>query len=142
MWLDSRPNEFPSQLPDGTVKLAPAMPELMVDEAPPKTAFVVMTHSHGLDQEICEAVLRRGDYAYLGLIGSDTKAARFASRLRARGLGDADLARLHCPIGLPGITGKAPSVIAASVAADLLMRLEQAAPSVEFDSVIGGSLDV
>ncbi len=141
-WLDSRASEFPDELPDGVRMLAPAMPDLMVDEAPPESMFIVMTHSHALDQEICEAVLRRRDFAYLGLIGSDTKAARFASRLRAKGLADTDIARLHCPIGLPGITGKAPEVIAASVAADLLARLEKTSSNSQFESVIGGSLDV
>ena len=141
-WIDGRLDEFPDDVPDDTVTLEAAMPELLVDEALPGAFFIVMTHSHALDQEICEAVLRRRDFAYLGLIGSDTKAARFRSRLRAQGLEDADLARLHCPIGLPGITGKAPEVIAASVAADLLMKLEHAAATEENGSLIGGSLDV
>ena len=141
-WLDSRAGEFPEDLPNGVTKLVAAMPELMLDEAPPKSVFIVMTHSHALDQEICEAVLRRDDFAYLGLIGSNTKAARFASRLKAKGLKETDVARLNCPIGLPGIAGKAPEVIAASVAADLLMKLETATPTNEIESVIGGSLNV
>ena len=141
-WIDGRLGQFPADVPGDVGTLEAAMPELLVDEAPPGTFFVVMTHSHPLDQDICEAVLRRRDFAYLGLIGSDTKAARFRSRLRSEGLDDADLARLHCPIGLPEIAGKAPEVIAASVAADLLMKLEHAAASEESSSFIGGSLDV
>ena len=141
-WIDGRLGQFPMDVPYDISALEAAMPELLVDEAPPGAFFIVMTHSHALDQDICEAVLRRQDFAYLGLIGSDTKAARFRSRLRSEGLDDADLARLHCPIGLPEITGKAPEVIAASVVADLLMKIERTAASEEASSLIGGSLDV
>ena len=124
-WVDNRRGEFPDPAADGVSVLSPSMPALMVDEAPAGAAYLVMTHSHALDQDICEAVLRRGDAGYLGLIGSDTKAARFRSRIKARGMAEDALAQLHCPIGLPGITGKEPEVIAASVAADLLQRFQQ-----------------
>ena len=141
-WVDGRLGQFPTDVPGDISTLEAAMPELLADEAPPGAFFIVMTHSHALDQEICEAVLRRRDFAYLGLIGSDTKAARFRSRLRSQDLEDADIAQLTCPIGLPGIAGKAPEVIAASVAADLLMKLEHTVASEETSSLIGGSLDV
>ena len=84
-----------------------------------------MTHSHPLDEAICEAVLRREDFAYLGLIGSATKRARFVKRLGEAGIPPEQLERLVCPIGLPGIESKEPAAIAASVAADLLMRRER-----------------
>ena len=84
-----------------------------------------MTHSHGRDYEICEAVLRRGGFAFLGLIGSETKRARFASRLRGAGLSAERVARLTSPIGLPEIGGKQPAVIAVSVAAQLVALAEQ-----------------
>jgi xanthine dehydrogenase accessory factor len=71
-------------------------------------------------------VLRRDDFAYLGLIGSATKRARFARRLRDAGIGPSQLERLTCPIGLPGIRSKEPAAIAASVAADLLVRRDNA----------------
>ena len=61
---------------------------------------------------------------FLGLIGSKSKRARFLGRLRADGFGEAALARVTCPIGLAGLHGKAPEVIAVSVVADLLLRLE------------------
>ena len=141
-WIDSRGEEFSDPLPQGVTKLVSAMPNLTVDDAPAGAMFVVMTHSHGLDQDICEAVLRRGDAAYLGLIGSATKAARFASRLRARGLSEETIANMTCPIGLPGIAAKAPAVIAASVAADLLARREQTSADACKDSLVGGSVNV
>jgi xanthine dehydrogenase accessory factor len=95
-------------------------PQVEVARAPPGAMFLVMTHSHALDFAICEAVLRRGDFAFLGLIGSATKRARFARRLRERGFDETTVARLTCPIGVRGITGKDPEVIALSTAAQLL----------------------
>jgi len=67
-------------------------------------------------------VLRRGDFAYLGLIGSATKRARFVARLRAAGIPEAALARLVCPIGAEGIPGKEPGVIALAAAAEIMRR--------------------
>ena len=124
-WVDGRANPFPAALPGGVRTLALAMPELVVDEAAADSVFLVMTHSHPLDEAICEAVLRRGDFAYLGLIGSASKRARFRRRLRDAGIDAPTIARMVCPIGLAGITDKAPACIAASVAADLLVRRER-----------------
>jgi xanthine dehydrogenase accessory factor len=124
-WIDGRAGQFPEPPPSGVKCLALAMPELAVDEAPPDTVFAVMTHSHPLDEAICEAILRRDDFAYLGLIGSATKRARFVKRLGEAGISSKQLRRLVCPIGLRGIECKEPAAIAASFAADLLMRRER-----------------
>jgi xanthine dehydrogenase accessory factor len=123
-WIDGRGEQFPEPPLAGVRQLALAMPELAVDEAPPGTIFLVMTHSHPLDEAVCEAVLRREDFAYLGLIGSQTKRARFIRRLSDAGIPAESLKRLTCPIGLAGIASKEPAAIAASVAADLLIRRE------------------
>src|SRR6185295_16572448 len=72
-------------------------PAWMVDEAPTGAYYLVMTHSHALDLEIVERVLRRNDYAFLGLIGSETKAAKFRARLKARNI---DSSGLVCPIDI------------------------------------------
>ncbi len=124
-WIDGRAGMFPETVPSSVRTLELAMPELIVDEAPEGAMFVVMTHSHPLDQDICEAVLRRGDAAYAGLIGSETKHARFRKRLGENGVSPQALETLVCPIGRPEIRGKAPATIAASLAADLLIRLEK-----------------
>jgi xanthine dehydrogenase accessory factor len=124
-WVDGRAGQLPEPPLRGVKQLALAMPELAVDEAPPGAIFLVMTHSHPLDEAICEAVLRRQDFSYLGLIGSATKRARFVKRLRQAGIPGASLDRLICPIGLTGIKSKEPAAIAASVAADLLLRRER-----------------
>ncbi|MGE0119969.1 MAG: xanthine dehydrogenase accessory protein XdhC [Dongiaceae bacterium] len=124
-WIDSRDDALPADLPPGVVARRSDTPPRDVDQAPRGTYFLVMTHSHPLDLEICARVLRRDDFAYLGLIGSETKRARFASRLRAIGVPPAALTRLTCPIGIPGIASKEPAAIAASVAAQLLIVAER-----------------
>ena len=87
----------------------------------PDASVLIMTHDHALDYRLVGAALG-GDAGFVGLIGSKTKRARFLSRLRTQGFSDAALGRLVCPIGLPGVTGKEPAVIAAAVAAQLLLR--------------------
>lgn len=101
-------------------------PEGEVDELPAGARVVIMTHSHDLDQRIVEAALRRDDLAYLGLIGSDRKWARFQKRLVAKGYTPEQIARVRCPIGL-GPSSKEPTAIAISVAAELLAEASRAA---------------
>lgn len=83
-----------------------------------------MSFSHAEDLEVVAACLKRqrekGDLSYIGLIGSKTKWATFRHRLEERGFSADELAQVTCPIGLPGITGKEPEVIAVSVATQLL----------------------
>jgi xanthine dehydrogenase accessory factor len=86
-------------------------------EAPEGSAVLILTHDHGLDYRLVAAALG-GRARFVGLIGSKTKRARFLSRLAADGI---DAARLTCPIGLPGIGGREPEVIAIATLAQLLM---------------------
>jgi xanthine dehydrogenase accessory factor len=88
--------------------------------APANANHLIMTHSHDLDYDICAALLARDDTAFVGLIGSATKRARFVQRLERAGMTRAALARLVCPIGIDSVRGKEPAVIAVSVAAQLL----------------------
>jgi xanthine dehydrogenase accessory factor len=119
-WLDSRFDGFPAEIPPGVGRIvAPRLAD-KVSEAPPATLFLVLTHSHQLDLEICDRVLRREDFAFLGLIGSATKKARFLRGLKDRGHSGAALERLVCPIGLAQIPGKQPMAIAVAAAAQLL----------------------
>lgn len=119
-WLDSRFDGFPAVIPDGVRHMvAPRLAEA-VEDAPPATLFLVLTHSHQLDLDICDSVLRREDFAFLGLIGSATKKARFLRSLRDRGHTVAALERLVCPIGLALVPGKQPMAIAVATAAQLL----------------------
>jgi xanthine dehydrogenase accessory factor len=117
VWVDGRDGEFPAAVPGNVRVEATDVPLAEVDAAPPGTCFLVMTHSHALDFDIGEAILRRGDFRYFGMIGSRTKRRSFEQRLARRGV---DAARMTCPIGVPGIVGKEPEVIAVAVAAQLL----------------------
>lgn len=87
--------------------------------APSGVAHVILTHSHALDYRLAEAALRRGDAAYVGLIGSATKKARFAQSFLRNGGSEAKLVRLTCPIGGTQVRDKRPEVIAALTAAEL-----------------------
>lgn len=125
-WIDPRAEAFPGVVPRNAVARLEADPAAAVRGLPAGSAVLVMTHSHPLDLAIVAAAMARADLGPVGLIGSATKRARFLSRLRAAGHGDAAEARLVCPIGLPGIAGKEPAVIAASVAAQVLLWRERA----------------
>ena len=91
----------------------------------PTLSIIVMTHSHPLDFDITVAALRRRTFDFVGLIGSETKRARFVSFARQMGVAQRDIERLVCPIGMTEIKGKEPAVIAAALAAQLLMVSEQ-----------------
>jgi xanthine dehydrogenase accessory factor len=122
-WIDERDSEFPAEAsPPHIERLCVEPVEAEVKGAPRGACFLVLTHSHDLDLRITEAILRRGDFAYLGLIGSATKRARFMHRFEERGIAAEVLARVTCPIGVPGISGKEPEVIAVAVVAQLLQR--------------------
>ncbi|WP_418318847.1 xanthine dehydrogenase accessory protein XdhC [Piscinibacter sakaiensis] len=96
--------------------------EAEVKLAPAGAYYLVLTHEHDLDLRITEAILRRGDFGFLGLIGSKTKRQRFFHRFEQRGIDAGAIARITCPIGIPGIAGKQPEVIAVAVAAQLLQQ--------------------
>jgi len=120
VWVDERDDALPKSAPPGVTPLRVRVPEAVVPRALSGAAVVVMTHSHARDLAIVDAALQRDDLGFVGLIGSVTKRARFAKRLREAGHDEEALARLVCPIGQPGIPGKEPEVIAVAVAAQLL----------------------
>lgn len=127
-WIDEREGEFPATPSAASVQRLCIEPlEAEVAQAPPGAFYLVLTHSHALDLAITEAILRRGDFGFLGLIGSATKRASFLRRFRQRGIGEPALARLTCPIGVAGIAGKQPEVIAVAVVAQLLQAAARAA---------------
>lgn len=125
-WIDTRAELFPTQLPDA-LRIVHA-PELLptVAAAPAGARFLVLTHSHPLDYALCKAILERGDFASLGLIGSKSKGARFRSRLARDGVPAERIARLQCPIGAGGIASKWPAAIAVAVAFDVLQAISAA----------------
>lgn len=127
VWVDEREDMFPATLPSNVRIEATDTPEAVVEEAPAGASFLVLTHSHALDQQLSEHILRRTDFTWFGLIGSATKRVQFERRLRERGIPAERMQDMTCPIGLPGIRDKAPAVIAVSVAAQLMQVWEAAA---------------
>lgn len=121
-WFDTRPL-FGSLA--GVTLVPDRAIEQCAADAPDDAAVVVLTHDHALDYRLVRAALMR-EPAFTGLIGSATKRARFLSRLAKDGVPEDAIARLQCPIGVAGITGKEPDVIAIAVLAQLL-QLEQLA---------------
>jgi xanthine dehydrogenase accessory factor len=121
-WVDSRPGLLPLGLPECVTAQACATPTDLVGTASPGTHYVVLTHDHALDYELCRLILARGDAGWLGLIGSASKSARFRSRLLRDGIGAERLPALNCPIGIDGIASKLPAAIAIAIAAQLLQR--------------------
>ena len=119
-WIDTREDAFPAAVPANAVARCTDAPEDEVDGARPGSYFLVMTHDHALDERLAERILRRGDAAYFGLIGSLPKRRQFEQRLARRGMPAARFAQMTCPIGVAGIRGKAPATIAVAVAAQLL----------------------
>jgi xanthine dehydrogenase accessory factor len=124
-WVDSRAAEFPRETPENVRVALTDAPLAEVSAARPGSSFLVMTHSHALDLELVEAVLKRGDFAYCGMIGSQTKRRTFEKGLAKHGVPPEALARFTCPIGIPSLKGKEPGVIAVAVAAQLLELRER-----------------
>ena len=133
-WIDERADDLPewdaqaglpdpamlAALPEHITWLPTEAAEREVADAPADACHLVLTHRHDLDLKIIDAVLRRADFRFAGLIGSQTKRARFLHRLAEQGIEPDTLERLTCPIGLPDIQGKEPAVIAIAVVAQLL----------------------
>ncbi|GAB3837562.1 xanthine dehydrogenase accessory protein XdhC [Kribbella italica] len=128
--VDSRPDQLePSRLSvldDAEagvhVHQVPVLPELVIGELPPGTHVLVMTHDHAEDAALCDAALRNGQLATIGLIGSHAKWARFRHTLAADGNSAEAIDTITTPIGLADLPGKEPAVIAVSVAAWLLQQ--------------------
>ena len=124
-WIDSRADQFPAEPPAPGWRIEAVDPPAdAVPDLASGSAVLIMSHSHAEDFDIVSACLKRQrqqqDLAFIGLIGSRSKWAGFRHRLAARGFTDAELAQVVCPIGVPGVAGKQPAVIAVAVVAQLL----------------------
>ena len=127
-WIDSREGVFPPAVPTQVDTEHSEPVQSAVAHIAPGSRVLIMSFSHAEDLDIVIACLqrlrRRDDLPYIGLIGSKTKWATFRHRLEARGFTPEEMARVTCPIGVPGIVGKEPEVIAVAVAAQLLQSLD------------------
>jgi xanthine dehydrogenase accessory factor len=127
LWVDQREDFFPAELPPNVAIEVTEHPEDVVRDAQAGSYFLVMTHSHAVDQLLSERILQRNDAAWFGLIGSETKRRLFLKRLALRGLSEQQLAGMTCPIGVEGINSKEPASIAIAVATQLLQLWDLAA---------------
>lgn len=125
-WIDSRDEVFPAGLPRWIATEHSAPVQAAVGDLAPHSRVLVMSFSHAEDLDIVAACLQRqrerADLPFIGLIGSKSKWASFRHRLEARGFAAAELAHITSPIGVAGVVGKEPEVIAAAVAAQLLQQ--------------------
>lgn len=126
IWIDPRAERLPATPPVNVRPVVAADPVAEVEGLPAHVPALVMTHDHGLDQRLVSALLRRSDHAFVGLIASEVKAARFRMRLAAEGIDEPSLARLVSPVGLREVPGKEPMAVAVSVAAQLLQQVRDA----------------
>jgi xanthine dehydrogenase accessory factor len=122
-WVDTGPERFPDEVPEGVEVVTAAEPARLAAHAPGDAVHLVLTYSHALDLALCDALLRRG-FGWAGLIGSATKWARFRRRLAEAGHPDAQISRIRCPIGDKSL-GKHPQAIAVGVAAALMRETAQ-----------------
>lgn len=120
-WVGASDEAFPAAPPPNVTLVRTETPAAAVDDAPPDASFVVMTMAHELDYVLTRQILARDAFAYLGVIGSQTKRETFERRLRLRGVDEDRLARIACPIGIEGIRDKDPGAIAIAAAAQLLL---------------------
>jgi len=124
-WVDSRASQFPAHFDQinthGNIrKVVSEQPEDEVHSMPENSYYIVMTHNHQMDFDISQAILKRGDFSYLGLIASETKWRRFQQRFKHREIPSSLVERMHCPIGLPEVSGKLPMEVAVSVAGQVI----------------------
>lgn len=127
-WIDNRQemlDEIALQPQPNNVKLvASENPADSITSLPRESWVMIMTHSHQIDFDIVMAALHRDDMGFVGMIGSDTKARRFRTRLAHREFQQQDIQRLVSPVGVLDIPGKRPIEVAVSMAAQLIQRLE------------------
>ena len=128
-WIDSRDEIFPAAVPDNVACEHSDPVHAAVAQLAAQSQVIIMSFSHAEDLDVVAACLQRqrvrGDLPFVGLIGSQTKWATFRHRLAARGLSEAEMALVRCPIGLHGIRSKEPEVISVSVAAQILQEVHR-----------------
>jgi len=136
-WIDSREALFPHPLPANVKMVVDQAPETEVRSLEENTWLIILTHDHQLDYRITEQALKSPALPFVGLIGSQTKAKRFVTKLEHRGFNSADLARLVSPIGDPSVPGKRPIEVAVSIASQVIQRLH--ANGDEYQSAISAN---
>lgn len=122
-WIDERAALFPTDLQNNVKLVATDCPVSELKKLPPDTLILIMTHNHQLDFELTRHAVARQDIAFVGVIGSRTKAKRFQYKLHQRGLSAADIAKMVSPVGELSVPGKTPIEVAISMAAQITQQL-------------------
>ena len=124
-WIDSRSNLFPETIPSSIESVVTDQPVAEVVRAPARSAFLVLTHDHDLDFKLAQAILKRDDVLWFGMIGSHNKAQRFRQRLVKLGLEKSQADRMISPVGMADVKGKRPMEISVSIAAELIQLYQE-----------------
>lgn len=124
-WVDNREDLLPDSLPKNVQAVFSEHPADEIRDMPGNSFYLVMTHNHQLDFEICETVLKRNDFSYLGLIASETKWRRFQQRFDFKGIDKESVERMSCPVGLSTVPGKLPMEVAVSIAGEIIHQYHQ-----------------
>ncbi len=124
-WIDNREDVFPEYIPSNVTKVVDEFPVEQAKQATANSAFLILTHNHQLDFELTEAILKRNDSLWLGVIGSDTKAKRFKHRLMHREFSESDIEKMICPVGVSSINGKLPMEVAVSISGQIIQLYQQ-----------------
>ena len=119
-WVDGRYDMLPKELPEGVVAVHEEHPQDHIVDCAKGSCYLIMTHHHGVDMALTEAVIKRNDARYLGVIGSVTKGRKFKQRLAAKNISPQQIAQLNCPMGKAGIQGKQPMEVAIAIAAQVM----------------------
>ncbi|MDA7746053.1 xanthine dehydrogenase accessory protein XdhC [Psychromonas sp.] len=127
-WIDSRADLFPAQVPSNVQKIVDEHPVDQVKSAKKGNAFLILTHNHQLDFDLCQSIMKRDDAIWLGVIGSDTKAKRFQYRLSQRGFSEQQIEQMICPVGLKEVSGKLPMEVAVSISGQLVELYQSKQP--------------
>lgn len=126
-WVDSREAQFPEDAGQyhNVDVIVSDEPQDEVAKMPANSYYIIMTHNHQMDFDINQAILKRGDFGYCGLIASDTKWRRFQQRFQHRDINPEQVARMNCPVGLSQVPGKLPTEVAVSIAAEIIGLYQQ-----------------
>jgi xanthine dehydrogenase accessory factor len=119
----------PERFPD-VDELVVDWPDRFLERSPvdERTAICVLTHDDKFDVPILKVALA-GPAGYIGAMGSRRTTERRAERLRAEGVSDEELARIHAPIGL-SIASRSPEEVAVAIAAEIISVFNEKAPRV------------
>lgn len=129
VWIDSREAAFSHiNVPHGVQTIVDDMPEGELRSLPENSWLLVLTHDHQLDYNIVETALKSARFPFVGMIGSDTKAKRFRTKLANRNIGEQARDKLVSPVGNLNIPGKRPIEVAVSISAQIISLLHEQAP--------------